>query len=279
MLTSTAGVTSILTPDQVNALLIQPLQNLAIATRVSTVVNVGTHGLRLPSVLEDPSAGWVAEGAEIPVSESDLGEIEVVPSKLAGLVVISNELAADSSPAALQVVGDGLVRDIQTKLDTAYFGNLAAPAAKGLASITTTTINAGAAWTNTDPFAEAIAAAETKGVVITNFVANPADALLLAKVKKQTGSNEPLLGLDATAPTARTIRGVPLLVSPAVLAGTVWAIPQSRSFVAIRNDTSVTTDASAFYTSDRTAIRATMRVGFGFPQPLGIVRINITAGG
>jgi hypothetical protein len=34
----------------------------------------------------------------------------VTPKKLAGLTVITNELAMDSSPAALQVVGDGLVR-------------------------------------------------------------------------------------------------------------------------------------------------------------------------
>lgn len=277
MQTTTAGITAILTPDQVHALLVLPLQNEAVATQVSSVVPVGTHGLRLPYIVEDPSAGWVAEGEEIPLSESETDEIDVTPSKLAGLVVVSNELANDSSPAALKVVGDGLVRDMRGKLDAAFFGNLAAPAPKGLASLTTpATVAAGASWTNTDPFDEAIAAAEGLGVQINHFVTNPTVALALAKVKKATGSNEPLLGNDPTMPTRRTIRGVPLLVSPHVAAKTVWGIPQSRTFIALRNDTQITADSSAFFTSDRTAIRATMRIGFGFPQPEALVKITIT---
>jgi HK97 family phage major capsid protein len=66
-------------------------------------------------VVADPTSGWTAEGSEIDVSDPDIDELNVVPKKLAALVVVSNELIADSDPSALQVVGDGLVRDLQVR--------------------------------------------------------------------------------------------------------------------------------------------------------------------
>jgi HK97 family phage major capsid protein len=80
-------------------------------------VQTGAHSLRVPRVTADPTAAWTAEGAEIAASDPTLDEIDIVPKKLAGLVVISNELATESSPAALQVVGSGLVRDLARKVD------------------------------------------------------------------------------------------------------------------------------------------------------------------
>lgn len=65
-----------------------------------------------------------------------LDEINIVPAKLAGLTIISNELAMDSSPAALQVVGDGLVRDLARKTDQAFFANTTTNGPAGLLSIT-----------------------------------------------------------------------------------------------------------------------------------------------
>src|SRR5258707_9080237 len=117
MAMSTTTGAPILTPAQVNALVIQPLIDQSVAAQVSTVVTTSSHDLRVPRVTADPAAAWTAEGAEIGVSDATLDEIVVTPKKLAGLVVVSNELAADTSPAALQVVGDGLVRDLRRKID------------------------------------------------------------------------------------------------------------------------------------------------------------------
>lgn len=43
-----------------------------------------------------------------------------------------------------------------------------------------TGVDVDAAWANLDPFTEAIADAEGLGLTVDSFVANPADALLLA---------------------------------------------------------------------------------------------------
>jgi HK97 family phage major capsid protein len=103
----------------------------------------------VPRVTQDPAASWTAEGAEINVSDAVLDEITVTPKNLAGLVVVSNELAADSSPAALQVVGQGLVRDLRRKIDAAYFTTTAPYGPSGLGSLTTSTAADGGSWGDT----------------------------------------------------------------------------------------------------------------------------------
>src|SRR5262249_30586416 len=72
-----------------------------------------------PAPPPTPAAGWVAEGADITRTDPDVDELVVTPRKCAALVKIWSELGADSSPAAAQVVGDGLVRDLARKVDQA----------------------------------------------------------------------------------------------------------------------------------------------------------------
>lgn len=212
---STGGA-SILSAEQVAALVVQPLLDQSVAAQISTVVSTSSHNLRIPVVATDPAAAWTAEGAEIAVSDPVLTEVNVTPSKLAGLVVVSNELAADSSPAALQVVGDGLVRDLRRKTDAAYFAAATPNGPAGIASLAASTASAGGAWTNLDWAAAAIAAAENLHTAITAFVTSPATALSLSTLKEYTAaaSNKPLLQADPTQPVSRTISGVPLYREP-----------------------------------------------------------------
>lgn len=107
------------------------------------------------------------------------------------------------------------------------------------------------------------------------FVGNPTDVLLVATTKTATDSNEPLLGPDATQATARSVLGVPLYSSPAVDVGSMWLVPRDKCFVVMRDDPQVIADTSAFFSSDRTAIRCVLRVGFGFPHEQAIIRVAI----
>ena len=122
---------------------------------------------------------------------------------------------------------------------------------------------------------EAKSLVETAHSTLTAFVAHPDTALTLATIKEQTGSNKSLLsGGDPTAPTSRTISGVPLYTSPEVAADTVWGISMQHSLFVLRQDASVVTDGSAFFTSDRVAVRATLRVTFAFPHPAAVVKVT-----
>jgi HK97 family phage major capsid protein len=276
MALTTSGGASILTPEQVGALVIRPLMEQSVAAQVSTVVQTSSHDFRVPVVSADPAAAWTAEGAEITASDPTVTEIVVTPKKLAGLTVISNELAADSSPAALQVVGDGLVRDLKRKLDAAYFGNTTTNGPSGLLSVSSTAVDGGDTWTNLDWAEAAKSAAETVHTTITAFVASPATALKLAQLKEQTGSNKDLLGSDPTTAGSRVIGGVPLYTSPAIADDIVWGVPQPHSIFVLRQDASVVTDTSVFFTSDRVAVRATLRASFGFTYPAAVVKVTLS---
>lgn len=278
LLTNSTNVAGIL-PAQYGSLVEDPIKRDALAFNplVSSVVSISSHDFRIPILKQDAGAAWTPEGAEIADDDAVLDEITVTPSKVAGLSIISSELADDSSPEAQKIIGDGLARSIVDEIDKAFFGNLAAPAPKGLASVAGVAAISGN-LANLDVFAEAISAAELSGANITAFVCNPADALTIAKLKTAAGHNAPLLGSDATAGTARRALGVPILSTRHVPAGIIWGLDGSRQTTVLRRGTELAVDRSSHFTSDRVAIRAISRIGYGFAQPHAIVKLTVTSG-
>ena len=280
MPSNTSTFAPILRPDQVGELVLRPLIQQSVAGQVLTAVTTGAHNHRIPVVNTDPSASWTAEGAEIDVSDADIDEVIITPSKLAGLTVITRELANDSNPAAQDVVGQGITRDLVRKTDEALFtatttnGPGGVPGVSGVA-----TVSAGASYTNVDAFSDALYTAEQVNATITAWVTNPATAKTLAKVKELSGSNKPLLQPDPTMPGRRQILGVPLLVSPYVQPPTrlCGASASSIAYMVVREKAEVEADRSVFFTSDRVAVRAIMRLGFGFAHPPSIVKITTTS--
>ncbi|BBY58447.1 phage major capsid protein [Mycolicibacterium sarraceniae] len=99
--------------------------------------------------------------------------------------------------------------------------------------------------------------------------------LTLSKLKRETGSNEPLLQPDPTLPTRRQVLGVPLWSLPDTVIddGLIWGIPKPRVYVVTRSDVEVAIDPSYYFGSDSLAVRSTMRVAFGFPHEAAIVKI------
>jgi HK97 family phage major capsid protein len=282
MYTTTPDVGGILPDGRAGIILAEPVSEISVAAQVSTVLGTGSTTLSIPIVRSDPSAAWLAEGAEIAPSDMGLDELLATPAKVAGLTVISRELANDSNPSALALVQRGLARDIARKVDQAYFAGLPSPAPAGLSTLAgvSTAGDGAAAVTNLDLFAEAISNADAQGAAVTTFVVNPADALTLAQLKDETGSNRPLLGTDPSQPTRRTILGVPMVPSQYVPVGTAWAIPKDYSLFVRREDTRIEVSQDVYFTSDRIAVRGVMRCTFAFPWPEVITRIDLgTAAG
>ena len=272
LLTTTAA--GILSPEQVGALIVQPVSRESIALQVATTAQTSANSFRIPLVTADGTAAWTPEGTEITPTDATVSEIDCVPKKLAALSIISRELATDSSPAAQQVVGESLARDIARKLDAAFFGTTVTNGPSGIGSVAGVN-TATSDFTDVDGFLEAISEIETAGATTTAFVIAPATALALAQLKKlSTGSNEPLLAADAASPTKRSVAGVPLWASPAVAANTVWALDRSRTFVVLHGAVTLAVDESAYFSSDRIGIRVTLRAAFGFAHPASIAKIS-----
>lgn len=70
---------------------------------------------------------------------------------------------------------------------------------------------------------------------------------------------------------------MPLLRSAAVPVGTIWGLPRKWVTVVIREDATIEFDKSVFFTSDRIAVKAIMRVGFGFAKLSALVKITTGA--
>lgn len=260
--------------EQIGALVVQPVRLASVAAQVSSVVGTQSSTFRIPILSADADAAWTPEGGEISPDDAEFDELVCTPRKLAGLTVISRELAEDSSPAAQQLVGASIAESIARKLDAAFFGTTVANGPSGLGSVVgVSEVDTGGTITDLDPFAEAVSKAEVEGALLTSFVMHPTDLLELHKVKKLTGSNEPLLTVDPTQPARRSVFGVPLVASAAVTPGTVWGIPAAKVFLVMREGTRLDVDASAFFQRDSIAVRCTMRVSFGFAHPAAIVKL------
>ena len=56
----------------------------------------------------------------------------------------------------------------------------------------------------------------------------------------------------------------------------MYGIPRDRVVIALRQDTRVERDRSAFWTSDRTGVKAIIRVSWAFTDPASITKIAPT---
>jgi len=266
-----------LTKQEIHDLIVLPVQALSVALQVTSPVSITATSIRIPKIVSDGTAAWVAENGAIPMSEAAADEDEVTPRKVAGLRTVSRELAEDSSPAATQQVGDGLVRAIAEACDAAFFGpTLPSPAPEGLRSLgsNVNTVALPKAFTNVDPLLAAIAHGKDSGAPVTSFVTSPALALEFNTLKESSGSQRGLLQNDPTQPDRNVVGGVPILTSKYVEAGDVWAIPRSRTFGVVRKKAEVESSEHFLWNTDQISVRGIMRVAFGFPDPSAISRIR-----
>jgi HK97 family phage major capsid protein len=175
--------------------------------------------------------------------------------------------------------GQGIVRDLIRKTDQALFSATTTNGPEGVPGVSgVSDVDAGASYANVDAFTDAVYTAAGVNAVLSAWVTNPATAKTLSKLKELTGSNRPLLQPDPTLPGRAQILGVPLLTCPSVTTtkNVVWGIAAQYSYLVVREAAEVESDRSVFFTSDPVAVRAIVRLGFGFAHPPSLVKIHTT---
>ncbi|WP_017602174.1 phage major capsid protein [Nocardiopsis lucentensis] len=253
-----------------------------------------TEGARLeiPRILSDAAANWTPEGDEITVSDPDADVVTAIPRKLAALTFASNELVSDSNPSAQRTLMENLARAIALKLDHGFFqGSGTAPEIRGLRNqtgIQTVSMGTdGAPLTNLDPIADALGMLSEANAEGSAIVMHPRTWRELIKVKESdTGNNKPLLQESAGSGAQgvrRAIYGVPVFltsqISTAETQGTatdatsVYVYDAPQVVAVSRQEADIQVDQSAGFTSDRTAVRATLRADLVLPNPAAVVRI------
>lgn len=68
-----------------------------------------------------------------------------------------------------------------------------------------------------------------------------------------------------------------MFVDRRVPKGTAWGLSSPTALTVLREDVELAVSGDAYFSSDRIAIRAIARVGFGWPRPETIVRLTFAA--
>lgn len=263
------------TPEDYGRLVDLVLAEKSIAFRAGTVVGTANESIRFPLLKADPAVGWYAENTQIALTDPTTDELVVTPKAVKGLTQISNEAASDSNPEVATEVGRGLARNIAKKIDSAFFGNAVTNGPSGLLSLTgVNVVDTGSTVTLTslDVFHDAKAAALADGAEVSVWILAPDVALALSKAKTADASNVGLLDANGVGDGV-SLAGIPVLVSVDVAAGNAWGLDSTQVKIVQRTGTNVVRSIDAAFDHDAVQVRATARVGFGFTNPAGVVRL------
>jgi HK97 family phage major capsid protein len=260
------------TPESYGKLIDLVLADLAVAFKVGTVTTIDTESIRFPTQTDDGAVAWYGENTTIALADPGSGELVVVPKKVAGRRQISNEAAQDTNPAAAEQLGRSLARAIGKGIDTAFFANTTTNGPSGLLSLTgVQVVDTGTVtWATLNPIHRAKNAALAQGAELTHVVLAPDVALALAEAKESDSSNKDLF---ENVGDGSTLAGVKVLVSPKVAAGNAWGLDSTQIHIVQRTGTTLVKDTSAAFAEDAVQVRGTARIGFGFANPAGVVRL------
>lgn len=190
------------------------------------------------------TVAWVGEQAPKPVGQLGFTSTTLLVTKVAGIVVISVELAKISNPSAEGVIREDLIREIAKYIDAQFLDpTVAGTAGVAPASITNGAQGIGTAGTSADNARtdiKALMTAFTNNMLPVNesvFIMSEANAFALAGAITTLGVR-PFPNLEATG---GTLLGVPVITSQAAANRVILVHPPSILFA---DDGGVNVDVS-----------------------------------
>lgn len=194
--------------------------------------------------------GWVGEAAPKPVGELAFERTTLSNSKVAGIIVMSDELVRLSTPSAESTVRQDMVDGCAQFLDQQFIRVAIAPGASNPASITYGVDSPAATGTTAAALRHdlniALANFDSNGVATDGLVIvmTPALARGISLLTTSLGVAE----FPGMTPTGGTLLGYPVIVSASVDSGTIVIFKPSEILLA--DDGRVTIDASREATLD-----------------------------
>lgn len=129
-----------LTQEQVQAILIQPLEAASVFLAAGPrIFDTNGSAVRIPKLNSMPAPSWHGENEQIDEVDPDFGEVTLLPDTMASvksLTRFSNELARQSVIVLDAALRDRMVRDVASKIDTAFIAGDGAATPTGKATPT-----------------------------------------------------------------------------------------------------------------------------------------------
>lgn len=230
--------------------------------------------VRCPFV-NDVSAEFVPEGAEIKESVPERAEVIVSTAKISQLVRVTRELLAH--PNSRELLADSVKRSIVTSANEAFInqpvgkeGEFAPP--PGILNVKGI-LDGGTINGNLDVVTDTFATIEANNGTVTHILASPDAWASLRKLKTAQGASTTLLGAG-TEDATRRLLGVEVITSPAVPKGTIIAIDKN-AIVAAAGPITVTSSEHRYFEYDSIALRATWRFGQNLVRPNRVAKLTI----
>lgn len=261
--------------DQVSTMLVEPLEAASVVLAASPTIFNSSEPLRIPTLEAGVDPEWTAENALIAEDEATFGEIALMPSDRKSIKVItrvSNELIRAAKIGVSTVLEQRLVKDVQSKLDTALLvGDGAAKSVTGIFNQAGTTSVEGA-LDAPDTFLDALAASAANEVTPTRFFINGGDFFKLRKVKDADGRY--LIQDSLQEGVSYQLFGIPVSVSNKVPAGKAALVDMAQVAVVRDIDPQVTVLTERYAEYDQVGIRVVTRYDLGLLHPEGVTIIQ-----
>lgn len=224
---------------------------LRAATIIGRVPGFRTVPFNIPIITQTGGSTfeWVGEGGSKPVGELDFTRTTMPTSKVAGIVVLTEELIRLSTPSAEETVRRDLVEQCARFLDAQFIQVGVSAGANNPASITNSVSSPAASGTDVG----ALLADLNTALATFDNADNNGDVVIVTTKAIARGISTLLSPLGQPAfptmsPNGGTLLGYPVIVSNSVDAGTIVLFQPSEIFLA--DDGRVTLDASNQATLD-----------------------------
>src|SRR5699024_6717132 len=237
--------------------------------------------VRIPALPQpDPDAlEWVGENEQIPEAEPEFDEIDLLPSTMQSVKVItrySNELARQSIVALDAALRDRLVTDVAGKID----GQLLSDEGDGITTPRGLFAYQGTQEQAVDGPLTLDAILDAQGLALganvdasrLRLIIRPDDYMALRAVKDN--DDRYMLQPDATAGAVASVLGIPVLVSARVPAGNAALVDMAQIAVArdLAPSVKILTERYADY--DQQAIRVVARYDAAPLNPAAVIRLT-----
>lgn len=114
---------------------IELVRQKTVVDKIAAQMRQVPFNVKIPTQTVSGSVGWVGEGKMKPVGNPQFGSMTLSHAKIAGIVLLSDELIRFSNPKADQLVRDDLVQTVAQFIDQQFFDPEKAEATESPASV------------------------------------------------------------------------------------------------------------------------------------------------
>lgn len=283
MASSTTIANSTLTQDQVERLLIMPLQERStyLSQGFPTFVSNG-EPIKVPSLSSLGTASYVAQGSAIPEVSATTSEITLLPTTVQATKIIarmSNELVRQSIVNVESAFSMKLVRDVSDFLDAAMWNGAGSNGAPTGMTHFADNVNAGtAAGTaiTSDTLYDMHELAMTSNLAddALRWAMSPATFTIIRKLSDNYGQRILQPSLAAGAPS--TLLGRPYVVTNNVPDTDLLLFDRSQIAVGMDQRASITLLSETYANYDEVAVRVVARYDTAKMNDDAVVQLHIT---